>query len=371
MKLLLWHWGRRGGGPMYTYEMAKAMAALPSLEVYLSLSRQSELWRASQDLGLPGWDVDTYTDHFSALRACLRLPRLRSSFGRYLRRENFDWVCTTMTHLWDNFMLGQVRASGARRLLVLHDALLHPGERDLVRARLLRRETRSADAVVTLSNYVRDQAVKHFGLAPGSIQVIPHGPFFYGKPSLEPRSMPRKRPLRVLFFGRILTYKGLDLLLEAMNLLRLEQPRLELVVAGQGRLTQSQTAALDNLGATVINRWLAAEEVSRIIQHGDILVAPYTSSSQSGVLPLAYAHALPVVATPVGGLREQVLDGQTGLLARGVNAPALAEAIARLAGDPELYGRLSAGAMRYVAQSVAWPLLAGQMVDCMREWKPA
>lgn len=365
MKLLLWHWGRRGGGPMYTYEMAKALAEMHGAEVHLSLSRQSELWEQSQKLGLPGWSPYTYTGLLSAMGASVKLPSLRSNFSSYLRRERFDWVCCTMTHIWNAFMLDKVGQSGARYLMVLHDARLHPGERSMPRAQMLKAEVRRADAVITLSDYVRTQAVEAFSLDPARIRVIPHGPFFYGQPKTEPRALPSGRPFRLLFFGRILPYKGLGLLVEAVRLLKKDFPQVELIVAGQGRLGKKNQAALKELGARVINRWLEAGEVARIIDEGDLLVAPYTSASQSGVLPLAYAHALPVVATQVGGLQEQVMPGRTGLLSGPPDAASLARTMAKVMADPELYARLSAGARDYVAQSVAWPKLARQLLKAM------
>lgn len=369
MKLLVWYWGRRGGGPMYAYEMVKALAQIPSVQMQLSLSRQSELWAASRELGLPEWPVNTYTGSLDAVWASLFLPGLRSDFSSYLRRERFDWVCCTMTHLWNLFMLRKVRESGARYLVVMHDALLHPGERYPLRAKLLKEEVRQADLVVTLSNYVRRQGVEAFGLDPGRIRVIPHGPFFYGRPKAQARTLPSGRPFRLLFLGRILRYKGLELLVEAMRLLKQEFPQMELIVAGQGRLGHKHKA-LTQLGAKVINRWLEDGEVARLIEEGDLLVAPYTSASQSGVLPLAYAHALPVVATQVGGLQEQVIPGKTGLLSGPPDPASLAWAIARVMTDPELYARLSAGALDYVTQDVAWPSLARQLVAAMEEAPP-
>ncbi|MCF8048523.1 MAG: glycosyltransferase family 4 protein [Desulfarculaceae bacterium] len=354
---------------MYTYEMAKALAEIPSVEVQLSLSRQTELWDQSQKLGLPVWAPDTYHGTLSAVWASVKLPSLRSKFSAYLRRERFDWVCGTMTHIWNPFMLRKVHQSGARYLMVLHDALLHPGERSPVRAKMLKAEVRRADAVVTLSDYVRTQAVEAFGLDPERVHVIPHGPFFYGQPKAESRAMPQGRPFRLLFFGRILAYKGLGLLVDAVRLLRRDFSEVELIVAGQGNLGSRNQAALRELGAKVVNRWLEAGEVAQIIEEGDLLVAPYTSASQSGVVLLAYAHALPVVATQVGGLQEQVIPGENGLLSGQPDAASLARAIAKVMTDPELYARLSAGARDYVAQSVAWPSLARQLVAAMEEAK--
>ena len=69
------------------------------------------------------------------------------------------------------------------------------------RAQMLKAEVRRADAVITLSDYVRAQAVEAFSLDPARIRVIPHGPFFYGQPKTEPRALPSGRPFRLLFFG--------------------------------------------------------------------------------------------------------------------------------------------------------------------------
>ena len=66
-------------------------------------------------------------------------------------------------------------------------------------------------------------------------------------------------------------------------------------------------------------------------------VLSHTDASQSGVAAAAFGAGLPVVAMPVGGLIEQVVDGVTGLLASRADAPALADATKRLLLDPTLY----------------------------------
>jgi glycosyltransferase involved in cell wall biosynthesis len=72
-----------------------------------------------------------------------------------------------------------------------------------------------------------------------------------------------------------------------------------------------------------------------------VMVLPHVEASQSGVAATAFGAGLPVVCTPVGGLPEQVLDGVTGLVARRADGPALADAILRLARDPQLYHAIS------------------------------
>jgi glycosyltransferase involved in cell wall biosynthesis len=95
----------------------------------------------------------------------------------------------------------------------------------------------------------------------------------------------------------------------------------------------------------VERRWVPDTEVAALLDQADILVLPYSEASQSGVLVTGLAAGVPAVATPVGGLREQIVSGTTGILAEAVTAQSFADAIATLMSDSELYTRCSAGAI--------------------------
>jgi glycosyltransferase involved in cell wall biosynthesis len=136
--------------------------------------------------------------------------------------------------------------------------------------------------------------------------------------------------------GRILPYKGLSLFLDAVNTLRAKGLNVQIGVFGDGELGESADR-LSMLGAEVVNRWLDASEIAATLARYDVMVVSHTEASQSGVIAMALGFGLPVVATPVGGLVEQIIDGRTGVLARRVDATALAEAIQRLVLDQELY----------------------------------
>jgi glycosyltransferase involved in cell wall biosynthesis len=133
----------------------------------------------------------------------------------------------------------------------------------------------------------------------------------------------------LLFFGLIRDYKGLDLLLEAMPLL---DDSYQLVIAGEayGSFLKYQkiidlSPAKDRI--RVLNRYIEDTEVPVLFSAADVLVLPYKSATQSGVLPVAYHFETPVVATNVGGLKASIEKAGTGIvclpeaadLARGVN----------------------------------------------------
>jgi len=353
-RLMLWHWGRRGGGPRVTLELARALASLPGVEVHLSLSRQSELFDETTALGLPGWHVNTYTDRRGFFTGAARLPGLRRGFGDYLRAADIATVACTMIHLWNLPMLSAIRRAGARYVCTVHDATLHPGEESAWRSALMRREIRAADHLAAPSTYVAERLEALYGRPAGQVLRLPLGPL--GEtPSEEgvARALLPGRPPELLFFGRLLPYKGLDLLLEAWSHIRAERPDARLRLVGSGSLGRLAARAR-SAGVKVEQRWVAEGEIPALVESADLLLLPYREASQSGVIPYAYGPGVPCVVTPVGGLAEQIGNGAGGAVAASVSAPAFARAVLDLLEDPAAYRATSSGMQRLGRDVFAW-----------------
>jgi len=130
---------------------------------------------------------------------------------------------------------------------------------------------------------------------------------------MPPRCPRQNGSLRLLMFGRLLPYKGLDLLGEALSLLG-SRPELEVRVVGSG----PESPALDSLrarpGVAVENRWVPEGEVGALLAWSDALVLPYREASQSGIAAVALAAGRRVLATNVGGLAEQLEHQPLALL---------------------------------------------------------
>lgn len=366
-RVLVWHWGRRGGGPLYTWEMARALAARPDVDVHLSLSRQAEIYPRFQELGLPEFPVDTYTGVVSAVVASSRLPWLRRRFERYLREHRIDTVLCTMGHVWNWAVVPAIRAAGARYCLTLHDARQHPGEENPVHAWTIRRDIASADGIITLTHHVREQFLAGARFPAARCWTIPHGVFRFegGERPCRTEEPSAVRPFRLLFFGRILAYKGLDLLLAAYPLLRQRfGAGITLCIAGAGDLAPYAQALAGLEGVDVENRWIGEEEVGHFLSRADLVILPYREASQSGVAAAAYGAGLPVVGTPVGGLAEQIVHETTGLIADAVSPEAVAGAITRLVEDQALYRACVAGAA-VAAGGLDWAVIAGSVVEAL------
>jgi len=120
----------------------------------------------------------------------------------------------------------------------------------------------------------------------------------------------------LLFFGLIRDYKGLDLLIDSLSLL---DESYHLIIAGEsygdfGKYNRQIEASPAKQRITVLNRYIDDNEVPLLFSASDLLVIPYRSATQSGVIPIAYHFEVPVLATDVGGLKETIEKAGTGLI---------------------------------------------------------
>jgi len=144
----------------------------------------------------------------------------------------------------------------------------------------------------------------------------------------------KNEALVILFFGFIRKYKGLDILLEAMNLLQNHQPQttnLKLLVAGEfyedKKTYDDQIEALGIKDSLVLHTdFIPDDEVKNYFCAADVVIQPYRNATQSGVTPLAYHFEVPMIVTNVGGLPAMVPDNKVGLVAEPT-ATSLAEKI--------------------------------------------
>lgn len=135
----------------------------------------------------------------------------------------------------------------------------------------------------------------------------------------------------MLFFGFIRKYKGLDMLLEAMAMLKDKFPDLKLMIAGEfyddKKAYEAQIAQLNIADRLILHTdFIPDSEIKYYLCAADLVVQPYRNATQSGVTPLAYHFEVPMVVTNVGGLAAMVPHDTIGLVAEP-NAASLAQNI--------------------------------------------
>jgi glycosyltransferase involved in cell wall biosynthesis len=348
VRILLWYWGRRGGGAQYALSLARALAPRGAV---LSLSRQNELIGAFRTLAAPRQEVRTYNGVVGFGAGFLRLPGLARGLVRFAQDQRADVVFSAMAHPWTPFVAPSLARAGIAFVPAIHDAVPHPGDPAILFDWRLRRELAAASAAVVFSDAVaeavlaRRPALRLIRLPLGA--HLPHGAAAVEKTS------------DFLFFGRIRRYKGLDLLRDAWPAVRAAWPDATLRIVGEGDAEGCAPGLAALPGVTLEARWVPDSALAPLVASARALVLPYREASQSGVLPIALASGVPAIATDVGGLRGQLAAG--GLLVPP-DAGALAAAMLRLR-DPAEQARLAAAARRAGAALADWEAMADALQE--------
>lgn len=138
--------------------------------------------------------------------------------------------------------------------------------------------------------------------------------------------------LILLFFGYVRKYKGLDILIDAFPKILKTSPAARLLIVGEFYDNPKEYfKKIKELGiedkVRVLNRFVPNEEVAKHYQVADVVILPYRSATQSGILNVAYGFYKPVIVTDVGGLAEFVDEEKTGFVVQPDSPEAIAEGV--------------------------------------------
>lgn len=227
------------------------------------------------------------------------------------------------------------RRKGIPTCYLCHNAVPH--ERSAIDKALLQYAFSAAPVFITHSKQDHDDLK---ALKPDAIvHQNPHPTYdvFATDEPLTPDEAKRRIGLAgkrlLLFFGFVREYKGLAHLLDAVRRLGADEG-YHLAIVGEFYDDKSKyQSALEELTSrgqiTLVDRYVPNEEVAVYFTAADLVMVPYLSATQSGVIQIAYAFLKPVIATTVGGIPEVVTDGRTGYLVPPADADALASAAQR------------------------------------------
>lgn len=183
----------------------------------------------------------------------------------------------------------------------------------------------------------------------------------------------------LLFCGRLIQRKGIDVLLRAMPTILAER-QVQLVITGEGdRKAEWQELALDlALGDQVrFAGFVSDEELANLYQTSDLYVHPAIFDDKGDteglgvVLSEALAHKLPVVASGVGGIVDVIKDEKTGLLVAEKDEAALAAAVLRVLGDEVLAQRLGEEGLKHVQEFFDWERITREMLALYQDLSKA
>ena len=254
--------------------------------------------------------------------------------------------------LWNNkfelfdrtLLLLYYRLLGRKLVLTAHN--VNAARRDSRDSALnrwsLRIQYRLSDHIFVHTASMKTQLQEEFGVPEGDVSVIPFG-INDTAPTTGMTTNEAKQRLGLgagevaaLFFGQIAPYKGLEFLAAALPELTRNNRGFRLIIAGKVKKGSESywreielRLCSDGTRERVIAKieHIPDEDVEVYFKAADVLVIPYTRIFQSGVPFLAYSFGLPVIATDVGSLREDIIEGKTGSLCRARDPGDLARAI--------------------------------------------
>jgi glycogen(starch) synthase len=225
--------------------------------------------------------------------------------------------------------------------------------RDPGPARLLASTLRAADWVVSCSESTRAEVE---ALVP---EVSPRSSVIRNAlepPPVLPSPLP-VAPRRLLYVGRLAHQKGVDLALVAFGSIAERFPDVALVIAGDGPLRSELEALAGSLGIrhrVEFLGWIPPDEIPMLMNSATVVVMPSREDPYPLVAIEAALMARPLVAARVGGLREAVVDGETGLLVPPDDPVALAGALAEVLDHREFARQLGEAGRTWALATYSW-----------------
>jgi len=235
------------------------------------------------------------------------------------------------THLFGGDTWGRIAAFRAGVPHVISTEHNTDCDEGFVKRAVKRRLAARTECIIAVSDAVRSFSIRVNRIPRGKVIVIPNGVDCGRFRPLEHRAHDRTRFIAV---GRFVTQKGLDVLVDAFAVLRTTLPNASLMLVGDGPLRAALEAQIrayhleDRVQLLGFRR-----DVPELLARADIVVVPSRWEGFGLAALEASAAGLPVIASAVGGLREVVLDHETGVLVPPEEPGILAEAMRDLAGD--------------------------------------
>lgn len=345
MKIAIFYLGQQGGAVAWD-ALETAVGLSHYAEVMCVVSSTSDNYnswveesKSNDKFHVIG--VKTSKKYSEAIPLMLNFPKNRKIVD-IINKFNPDVVYSYMGHPMERVFIPYIKCKIIAK--GVHDVKTHSGDESLLMSIISRLLNYKKTHYVVYSDFSRCELEK---------TSIPQNQIlttFLGCNSrlVKKRDLDLKFYNRMLFFGRLIKYKGIDVLFNSLEEVFQKYPDCKLVMAGRGDI--SEYASLiekykNNL--EIHNEWIEDDDLPNYFKGVDFLVAPYTDATQSGVVPLSNSFGKPAIVSNSGGLPEQVKDGITGLIIPKGDAVALTGAIIKMLEDKERLAEMKKQAYNY------------------------
>lgn len=336
----------KGGGLSHcAFELAKA--AIGRAEVMCFLATQNEMLKEFEELPCVVRSFPLRRGAGSLLASLVR-GHDGAGIASAIQAASPELILDAGSGPWGDVILGRFK-NKIPTAQIIHDVRPHPGLRSFLEGvpRLVRGPV--PDVFIALSDFSYRQLALTY---PHKSRICAKlGVILPNEVDIEEVARARNK---LLFFGRMTAYKGLETLLRAFAIARDVNHELQLTIAGPGRIGRLALHEIQDLGVRLENRYVAEGDVPALLSSHGVMVLPYTSATQSGAAAIALGNGMPCIATTVGALPEQILDGRNGILVPPNNPGALAAAMVEVSTNAVRARNMAKEAVRIGREVYSW-----------------
>jgi glycogen(starch) synthase len=247
------------------------------------------------------------------------------------------------------YFLQTAHISPAPTLITIHSLSLFSRNKSLGDNNLITKALQSADWTTTVSKAAKAEIINLIPSISSKLSVIHNG---LKLPEIQPLPLPFSPP-RLLCIGRLVPDKGFDLAIKAFIPIAEKYPNSKLTIAGDGPIRVELEQLAKDLKLNTAVEFLGSvdpKRISELINQNTLVIMPSTYESFGLVAVQAAQMERPIVATNVGGLKEIILQGQTGLLVNNHDQKELIENITYILENPTIAAEMGKNARKHVSR---------------------
>lgn len=366
MRLTLVFLGSVSAGPVYSFQMAKALSERTDIKLQVIISKEVD--------NMDAWDsafgnndrvdfhkIETYKHTTLDVALSLISYTKISKLVKTVKCFNPDITYFPFGCMWSSFAFPFIHRF-SKIISTIHDP--HPYTHGYTLSQFLLANVgflgeRFVDGSIILNNMDKQFMVEK---THKPVAVIPHAAYdFYLNEGYNVSDTIHKQ---ITFIGRIDTYKGVDILVDAFD--KVKTDGLKLLIAGLGTIDKRTLDKIkENKNIILENRFIENDEIPGFLDKSDMVILPYINATQSGVIPMAFAFGKMVIATNVGALSEQVPEG-TGILTK-VDATEIAHSIDNMYKNPHRIIEFGKNAKHYAETELSWSHSADLLIKFAKE----
>jgi len=379
------------GSSYYTCYLARGLAKFRKVILYSFSEESYSITGADKEKDIEFHYIKKWLPKgYSPLRGVMRVFLLFFILLSAVMRSNFDTI-HIHEHLPTFFLFIPLLKIRRKKICwTLHDVELYrtdsgmTGRLQLLYLKIVSQPTivgRFADRIFVHAYSLREHLITK-GFEKNKIEVIRHFDYRFLQEHEEKniKNIEHINSINyVLFFGSIAPWKGIETLIDAAKIVRNKLgEKFYLIIAGtpyEGyknvpffqKLTQDDYKCIN-----IIDKYISSSEIPSLIKNSAFLVLPYNSSSRfsvSGVIPLAYTFAKPVIVSSVSSLSEYVEDGKTGLIFDTNNSGKLADRVIELVEDKSKCMEMGNNAYKKITTEMSLEKCSTQINDIYNDIK--